>query len=173
MARATQKTGVFGGLALAALLAFAPVAQAAQTAQSCTQPVGQAVAAGADLKLASTLLSKAASCDLTNLDAAAIQKLIADIKSLVGSSTLAMSKGGNKDAAGKIISIALAYAGQPSVVAVDPTLYSTVLADAANYVELASDEGGDGGLGEQVNLARKAGALPSNNQQPTVSIEQK
>lgn len=170
-----HKNLMLSGVALAAVLAFAPAAHAAAPQQeSCTKNFTQASAAGEDLKGASILLEKAGNCCSTDMGATAAQGLIADIKAIVANTNKVVSKGGDKNDAGKILSIALDCAGQPSLVAVDPTLYSEVLADSAQVVELAQDENAVGDLPRVTNFARNPTVFrPSNNQQPTVSVEQK
>jgi len=170
-----HKNLMLSGVALAAVLAFAPAAQAAATQQdSCTKNFTQASAAGEDLKGASILLEKAGNCCSTDMGATQVQGLIADIKAIVANTNKVVSKGGDKNDAGKILSIALDCAGQPSLVAADPTLYSEVLADSAQVVELAQDEKALGDLPQMVIFARNPTVFrPSNNQQPTVSVEQK
>lgn len=170
-----QKILMLGGVALAAVLGFAPVAQAAAKQQdSCTKNFTQASSSGEDLKTASILLEKAGNCCSTDLGATEVQGLIADIKAIVANTNKVVSKGGDKNDAGKILSIALDCAGQPSLVATDPTLYSDVLADSAQVVELAQDENASNDLPKLTNFARNPTVFrPSNNQQPTVSVEQK
>lgn len=151
----TQKAFVLGGFALALALAFAPAAQAAD---SCTKNFSQAVSVGSDLKAASLLLEKAGDCCSTDLSSGEAQGLVGDIKALVANATKAVTEGGgDKGDAGKVMSIALGCAGQPALVAADPNLFSDVFADSANTVE----------------LARSPFDPIINNQQPTVSIEQK
>lgn len=172
-----HKILTLGGVAFAAALVLAPAAQAAATQQdSCTKNFTQASASGEDLKGASILLEKAGNCCSTDMGATEVQGLIADIKAIVANTNKVVSKGGDKNDAGKILSIALDCAGQPNLVATDPTLYSEVLADSAQVVELAQDENATDGLPKVLNLSRSApptSFTAPNNQQPTVSVEQK
>lgn len=189
MAR-TKRNFVIGATVFAAFLAFAPMVHA-EADDSCTKNFSNAAAVGADLKAASLLLDKAGSCCATTTDTSAVQSLIGSIKAIVSNTTAAVNKGAGLDDAGKVLTAAFSCAGQPGIVAQDPTLYSTVLADSARFAELARDEndcdpvtnknsegkdcsgppGSD--VNETVQFARRAGSLPNNNQQPTVSIEQK
>ena len=167
-----QKTLILSGLALVTALAFAPVAQAAQQ-DSCTKNFTNAVKSDEDMKAASILLEKAGNCCSTDLGSGEVQGLIKDIKDIMANTNKAITNGGDKNDAGKVMSIALDCAGQPSVVAADPTLYSEVLADSAQVVELAQDEN-SGALPQLPSFARfPTNFRPSNNQQPTVSVEQK
>lgn len=159
---------ILAGLVVA--LGVAPVAQA-DTAAVCGQTYGAAAKLGSDLKAISLLLDKAGDCCAADMNADTAQTLVKGIKTVVSNTTLAAAKGADANDAGKILSQALGCAGQPAIVAIDPTLYSTVLADSSEFYELARDEMNDEDL-IPLNTAR-IGALPNNNQQPTVSIEQK
>lgn len=171
MTRTIRTSLVLSGVLLALGLAVLPFA--AHAGEQCADLYdGAAKAAdGKDIKGASALLDKAGSCCASDIEPAAAQRIIGDIKAIVAAASAATSKGSNKEDSGKALADALGCAGQPSIVAIDPNLYSSVLLDSANFAELARDE--DGGLGKEVQLARRPGNHPSNNQQPTVSIEQK
>lgn len=172
MTRTIKTTLALSGFLLALGLAVMPIT--AHAAEQCVDFYDHAAksANDKDLKAVSAFLDKAGSCCASDIDPTSAQKIINDIKAIVTAATTASSsKGGNKEDAGKAMSNALGCAGQPGIVAVDPNLYSTVLADSAEFAELARDE--NGSVGKDVQYARGHGTRPSNNQQPTVSIEQK
>lgn len=161
---------ILGGLFV--VLGVAPLAHAEPvSAAVCGQTYGAAAKLGSDLKAISLLLDKAGDCCAADMNADTAQTLVQGIKTVVNNTTLAAAKGADANEAGKILSQALGCAGQPAIVAVDPTLYSTVLADSSEFAELARDEVDDKDL-IPLQPAR-IGALPNNNQQPTVSVEQK
>jgi hypothetical protein len=164
----------YGVAALALGLIAAPAAHADT---SCTKNFADAAAAGKNMTAASLLLEKAGNCCSTGIDSTAAQSLVSSIKTLVANAATASTSTtapANPEQVGQVLSAALGCAGQAAIVAIDPELYSNVLADASNFAELARDENlGDGGANDSVQFARRTGALPNNNQQPTVSIEQK
>lgn len=169
-----QKTLILSGLAFALALGFTPAAHAAAQQDSCTANFTNAAGKGEDMKAASILLEKAGNCCATDLSSGEVQGLINDIKSIMANANKSITKGGDKNDAGKVMSSALDCAGQPSLVAADPTFYSEVLADSAQIVELAQDENATGDLPQLPNFARNPVSFQAqNNQQPTVSVEQK
>lgn len=165
--------------AIGACFALAVVfnAAAAQAEPKCVDyynAAGKFAAKNAkDLKSISILLGKAGNCCAVDVDPLTAQKIAGNIKIIVAAAGSAVKKRDDRQDAGKVMSAALGCAGQPSIVAVDPALYSAVLADSSEFAELARDENGGSTVGQDVQFARQHGNRPSNNQQPTVSIEQK
>ncbi len=171
MLRTIKTALVLSGALLALGLIVMPMR--AHAANQCVDLYGEAskAASAKDLKATSILLEKAGNCCAADIDPTSAQKIIGSVKTIVGAASAAASKKTDKNDAGKVMANALGCAGQPSIVAIDPTLYSLVLADSAEFAELAREE--NGGVSKDVQFARQHGNRPSNNQQPTVSIEQK
>ncbi len=171
MIRTIKTTLVLSGALLAIGLIVMPFA--AHAANQCVDFYDSAAKAanGKDLKAAATFMDNAGGCCAADIDATSAQKIIGDIKVIVAAASSAATKKSDKGDAGKAMSNALGCAGQPGIVAIDPTLYSLVLIDSAEFAQLARDE--NSGVGKDVQYARQHGSRPSNNQQPTVSIEQK
>ncbi len=174
MTRTISRTLFLSGMLLAlGMIALPFAAHAEEKCVDYYNAAGKSLKRdGKDLKAVSALLGKAGGCCATNIDPTSAQKIVGNIRAIVSAATTNT----NKAEAGKVMSTALGCAGQPSIVAVDPTLYSTVLADSAEFAELARDENGnstDPKVTKDVQFARQHGNRPSNNQQPTVSIEQK
>ena len=178
-----RKSLIFGGLTLALALVFAPAAQAAvqnpqdldlRNERLCVTNFEEAAKAGLNLDLVHDYTRRIGESCAGNIGSSAVPNLIRNIRTVVTNTVKAAKQGGSAERGGEVIATALNAAGQPSVVAVDPSLYSMILTESSTFTELALDENVETDLGKILNLARNPpGSQPGYNQQPTVSIEQK
>ncbi|MEJ0062050.1 MAG: hypothetical protein WDO70_02305 [Alphaproteobacteria bacterium] len=169
--RAFSSSALLLALGLAVTPAAAYAAPATTSAQCATAFKEANKTVATDIKAALGQLEQTGTCGALDFDPATAQTIASDIKSIVAAATIQGQQGSNQEDVGKVMSIALGIAGQPSFVAADPTLYSAVLTNSAQFAELARDENADSNLSNKVQFARLPGSMPNNNQQPTVCIE--
>lgn len=84
------------------------------------------------------------------------------IASIVGTVNGEGFQSANPDAASTIFAAALSMSNQPNILAVNPNLHATVLANADAFIQ-KNPQGADKKLKERVSLAQTPGVLPSVN----------